>query len=302
MNVFISWSGSRSQLVAAALHGWLPLLFQAINPWLSSADIEPGSRWIPKLVEMLDKADTAILVLTRDNLNAPWILFEAGFLARSVRTGKIVPYLFDVQPDNLPGPLSLFQVVTADEDGTRRLVKSLAENSPSNVRSESNLNEVFGLTWPSLQKRLIEIVRFPDDTTESHEDSSDSGSVKNGNNEVLNNVPNENQRLFKSLEGEYMHYTVDDEPRGNGTTTIEYPGADMILTNGHGRDGAWEGKIRMNDIVPEHGSGIYQYVGKKDCGVHEIQVNREDGSIYVKGTNTSHGKNYTFSYIWKRIK
>ena len=56
----------------------------------------------------------------------------------------------------------------------------------------------------------------------------------------------------------------------------------------------------MREDLPEYGAGVYQYVGKKDCGRHEIQVNTEDRSIYVQCVNTSHGEDYTFAYVWKR--
>jgi len=43
-NVFISWSGERSGLVAAALHDWLPMVVQTADPWMSSEGIEKGTR------------------------------------------------------------------------------------------------------------------------------------------------------------------------------------------------------------------------------------------------------------------
>ncbi len=45
MKVFISWSGERSQLLAQALHGWLPLVLHYVQPWLSEADVSAGDRW-----------------------------------------------------------------------------------------------------------------------------------------------------------------------------------------------------------------------------------------------------------------
>lgn len=42
MRVFISWSGETSHKVALALHGWLPKVVQALNPWVSTEDMIYG--------------------------------------------------------------------------------------------------------------------------------------------------------------------------------------------------------------------------------------------------------------------
>ena len=44
MDVFLSWSGTRSKAVAQALESWLPLVINATSPWIS-AEIDKGRRW-----------------------------------------------------------------------------------------------------------------------------------------------------------------------------------------------------------------------------------------------------------------
>ena len=39
MKAFISWSKEQSKEVARALHGWLPLIFDTVAPWMSDRDI-----------------------------------------------------------------------------------------------------------------------------------------------------------------------------------------------------------------------------------------------------------------------
>ena len=114
---------------------WLPLLFQTIEPWLSSSDIMAGTRWANELAENLDEIDFGILCLTQDNVNSPWILFEAGALSKSLQKGRVVPYLIGIKPKDLnESPLSQFQCVASDKNGTKKLLFSIAESLERNVR------------------------------------------------------------------------------------------------------------------------------------------------------------------------
>ena len=45
-NVFISWSGARSKLIADTLYEWLPMVVQSVKPWMSSHSIDKGSRGV----------------------------------------------------------------------------------------------------------------------------------------------------------------------------------------------------------------------------------------------------------------
>lgn len=85
MNLFISWSGERSMFVAAALRNWLKLVLQAVDPWMSQADLKAGTRWNPELESELAKAVFGVTCVTPENRDAPWLLFEAGAVATQVK-------------------------------------------------------------------------------------------------------------------------------------------------------------------------------------------------------------------------
>ena len=51
VRLFISWSGTRSHSIAMALNGWIPLVIQAIEPWLSSDDIQIV--WLKEIEDIL---------------------------------------------------------------------------------------------------------------------------------------------------------------------------------------------------------------------------------------------------------
>jgi hypothetical protein len=82
MKVFISWSGALSRALAVELREWLPMVVQQVDAWISTRDIDPGQRWALVLGQELEKSDFAIVCLTPDNRQSPWLLFEAGAVAR----------------------------------------------------------------------------------------------------------------------------------------------------------------------------------------------------------------------------
>jgi hypothetical protein len=83
MDIFVSWSGPRSRAVAEALKTYLPMVVNAFNPWLSTG-MDKGTVWASDLTAALGAAKAGIICLTPNNLNAPYILFEAGAISKTV--------------------------------------------------------------------------------------------------------------------------------------------------------------------------------------------------------------------------
>ena len=151
MRIFISWSGGRSKYVALALRDWLPDVVQTIEPWLSSADLPSGARWAEVLERTLSESGAGIVCLTRENLNEAWLHFEAGSLAE--RGARVFPYLLDISPSEIVGPLALFQCTQADKNGTYRLVEAINDLS-SHPLSNDRLDRAFSIHWPNLGNGL----------------------------------------------------------------------------------------------------------------------------------------------------
>lgn len=158
MRVFLSWSGRSSKLVAEALRDWLPNVIQSVEPWLSSEDIPLGARWHDEISKRLQGSSVGIVCLTRENLNAAWLQFEAGALSRLETL--VCPYLLDVSPSEITGPLAHFQCAQANRDGTFRLLQTLNSHSGKEALSERVLCRAFDLHWPTLQSKLDDIRRF----------------------------------------------------------------------------------------------------------------------------------------------
>lgn len=156
MKIFISWSGQRSQALASALSDWLRLVLHYAEPWVSTSDIKPGERWSIEVAKGLQESKFGIVCVTKDNLEAPWLLFESGALAKSMEDGRVIPVRLDLDVSDITGPLAQFQSEKADIDGMRRLVTNL--NKVSSVPIiDTTLTQLFDLAWCRLEEKVLAI-------------------------------------------------------------------------------------------------------------------------------------------------
>lgn len=126
--------------------------------WMSQRDIEAGLLWSEKLNRTLESSDFGVLCLTPENLNAPWLLFEAGSLAKGTSRSRVVPYRLGLKSDEVPLPLAQFQGVDADERGTLSLLQSLNSKLKSRL-GEQQLGIEFNKLWPPLKSQVEEILK-----------------------------------------------------------------------------------------------------------------------------------------------
>lgn len=159
MKVFVSWSGAASHDVAKALKDWLPNVIQAVDVFLSSEDIAKGSQWFHELGAVLDESGFGILCLTRDNLSAPWILYEAGALGKRFEQSRIVPLLINLEPTDLSGPLAQFNAALLDKDEISKLVASINAELGAEKLTDKQRDKAFQTWWPDLEQTLQQAAR-----------------------------------------------------------------------------------------------------------------------------------------------
>lgn len=153
MKVFISWSGNISEKIATILSDWLPDVLPEIEPWMSKQDVMHGENWPIVLSKELAEIDYGILCLTSENLNAPWILFEAGALSKNFEKSRVMPLVYDVEINEIPSPLSFLQAKTLEQAGIWDMVKALNSLS-SKPKTDTRLKRAFDTWWPDLEQRL----------------------------------------------------------------------------------------------------------------------------------------------------
>jgi TIR domain len=156
VKVFISWSGERSKELAIALKGWIPLILQYAQPWVSEKDISAGDRWAQAISGELESSNFGILCITPENIRSEWILFEAGALSKSMLDAKVIPLLFGLELSDLSGPLSQFQALKVDQQGVMDVVKAI--NNVSEIKaSEATINQLVPALWGQLQQKIESI-------------------------------------------------------------------------------------------------------------------------------------------------
>lgn len=151
MKVFISWSGPKSKALAKVLSQWLPSVLQAVQPYYSPEDIGKGSRWSTEIAHELEQSRVGLICVTSDNLSAPWVMFEAGSLAKDLGKSRVCPILFDVATTDLQGPLVQFQAAKFEKLDMKRVIVTINEELGDSALDRPVLDKVFDKWWPELQ-------------------------------------------------------------------------------------------------------------------------------------------------------
>jgi hypothetical protein len=203
MKIFLSWSGARSRTAAEVLKWWTRCVIQAARPWISTEDIDRGALWFSEINNGLSDTAIGIVCLTQENKDRPWILFEAGALAKGLSNNRVCTFLVDLDPSDIRDPLAQFNHTQPKEEDMRKLARTLNRQLGDHALDEAVLNDSFDAYWPQFQLKwkaiealpqVTEIVKRPADdimseilenvrgmtqirALENHEKSSQSSTI-----------------------------------------------------------------------------------------------------------------------------
>src|SRR4029079_5903889 len=168
MNIFISWSGNKSRAIAEAFRTAVPRIMQSARPFLStSTDLERGARWPQELGTRLELANAGIFCITAENRDRPWMLFEAGAIAK-IQNSVLIPYLNESSKADMTPPLSLFHMAGFGRQEVFEMFVALNRHC-STPLSDERLRDAFGLAWPDLEMARLAARDVPEfETQEPH--------------------------------------------------------------------------------------------------------------------------------------
>ncbi|MBR0601177.1 TIR domain-containing protein [Bacillus safensis] len=215
MKVFLSWSGNLSKDVATEFSVWIPQVLQFVKPFLSSEDIEKGSRWGHEIAKNLEESAHGVFFVTKENIGAPWINFEAGALSKSLENSHVWTLLIDMKNSDLDkGPLRQFQTTLFNKKEVKDLVKDINSANEENALPDNVVDMSFEKWWPDLEKSINQLIsKYQGDANQSikpkePQDTSTSNEILE---EILGSVRNQ-ERLLKDpeqlLPAEYLQYVL----------------------------------------------------------------------------------------------
>ena len=171
MNIFISWAGSQTKIIAYNLK---ELLFHIFNlkAFLSS-EILKGEEWFDEIIENLKKANFGIILVTPKNLTSSWLNFEIGALKMSAQ--KLCPVVFGLDPSELPSPLNQFQASKFSQNEFYILMSSINQLTKPILLTDEELRTKFLKYWPYFSEEVNIVLRemHKNDNINEYPDSSD---------------------------------------------------------------------------------------------------------------------------------
>ena len=194
MKVFLSWSGHKSHQVALILRDWLPSVIQSIMPYVSSEDIDKGARWSTDIAKELEDSTFGILCVTKENLDAPWLLFEAGALSKMMDKSSVCPFIFDLKRAEVRGPILQFQSTVFEKEDVRKLLSTLNKACGEFGLKEELLVKTFEVWWPTLNESLEAL---KSEKSEEEKTSLDK-SLRNEILEEILELSRTNQKILRS--------------------------------------------------------------------------------------------------------
>lgn len=201
VKVFISWSGNKSHKVALVFREWLPSVIQSLEPYVSSEDIDKGARWSSDIAKELEDSTFGILCVTKDNLEAPWLSFEAGALSKTMDKAFVTPFLFDIKRSEVNGPILQFQSTIFEKDDIKKLINTLNKACGEMGITELMLDRAFEVWYPTLENELNNLKDIDENVIE-----------KNGKEEVYSaeiieeilELSRDNQKLLRNPDAKLI--------------------------------------------------------------------------------------------------
>lgn len=190
MNIFLSWSGSKSQKAALLFNDWLPSVIQKATPWIST-EIDRGATWFTEIQSSLSKCNQGVIFVTRENQVKPWLQFEAGAISKGIGSNRVYTYLVDLSISDIESGSPLVQInhTTATKEQTLKLIQTINRQMDEEALNEQVLNRTFERMWPDLEQGLAAL---REDTKEISDPVRPPAEVLN---DILENVLSINQRI-----------------------------------------------------------------------------------------------------------
>ena len=166
--IFLCWSGDRSKEVARILKNSIGQIITGTEAvW--SEDIPSGKEWFPAIIEKTRSCEAAVICFTPENLDSPWMHFEAGAILNSIaarasaghgQEGTSGIFLFLFGACEAVGPFSQLQASSAtDRESVQRFFAELTRFLMGENSIQAATNK-FTERWPALLEEFESLLRW----------------------------------------------------------------------------------------------------------------------------------------------
>lgn len=153
MKIFVSWSKEPAKSIARELKLFLEMTLRTADVWVSEADLVKGKRWGPQIAQELESTNVGIICVTPNNMQEPWLHFEAGALSKSIADAAIHPLCLAVGKSQLPSTLSQFQATEFDKQDILDLVLTI-NGANEAAEKEKDVRARFDRGWTALENAV----------------------------------------------------------------------------------------------------------------------------------------------------
>ena len=158
--IFFSWSKQESRRYAVLTKNLLEEVFGRTDLiWFSHGSVESGTGLFEFISDGIDKCDSVILFLTRENLYNPWLQFELGSFYSRRKERRIWPMFFGGERNKNTTPLEHIRLCEPEKKIFRSIVEFLYEsNSPEkDLPPLDTLLERLSERWEGYIESLAEV-------------------------------------------------------------------------------------------------------------------------------------------------
>jgi TIR domain len=159
--VFVSWSGKAAEKIAAEVKSLLEIVV-GVGTFYSPDDIHSGDKFTNIIDANIESCAFCVIVFTRENLTAPWIIWEASAFAAKGK--RFCALLFGLDFETIPGPLKPMQGRLFVEDQVRKLCHELnaaVHGEPRALRTSHLIDGRFDGQWKTTKERVDRLLPGP---------------------------------------------------------------------------------------------------------------------------------------------
>ena len=152
MDVFLSWSTERSQKLAKIFNEWITNVLPTVKTYISTEQIGPGDRWSDSIGKGLETNFMGIFFMVEENVDSPWLNFEAGAISKNIEGSKVIPLLHDMKPEQINGPIAQFQAKLINQEPD---IFSIVKQINTGINDERKINNEILKKKKTIAKKQI---------------------------------------------------------------------------------------------------------------------------------------------------